>query len=97
MILLVIVCKTTDEITDEELDQYIIEELFPFWEKLGKALKLPGCFLDDTYNDYPADPAERLRVILREWRAKADHPSLIMLDKRLEQLGYKKPDPTIIA
>ena len=82
------------EITDEELDQYVMEELFPLWEKLGKALKLPGCFLDDTYNDYPADPAERLRVILREWRAKADHPSLIMLDKRLEQLGYKKPDPT---
>ena len=95
MILLVIVCTTTGEITDEELDQYVIEELFPFWEKLGKALKLPGCFLDDTYYDYPADPAARLRVILREWRAKADHPSLIMLDKRLEQFGIKKLDPTI--
>ena len=37
--------KLTDEITDKELEQYIIEELFPLWEKLGKALKLPGEFL----------------------------------------------------
>ena len=83
----------TDKITDEELDQYVTEELFPFWEKLGKALKLPGYFLDDTYNDYPADPAERLKVILREWQAKADHPTVAMLDKRLEQLGNKNLIP----
>ena len=76
------------ELTDEILDQYVIEELFPLWEKLGKALRLPGCFLEDTYNDFLADPAERLRAILREWRAKANHPSKIILDKRLEQLGF---------
>ena len=87
--------KLTDEITDEELEQYIIEELFPLWEKLGKALKLPGEFLEDTYNDFPAEPAERLRIILREWRAKADHPSLTTLDKRLEQFNIEKLDPTI--
>ena len=60
------------EITDEELDQCITEELFPLWEKLGKALKLPGDFLEDIYYKFPEDPAERLRGILREWRAKAD-------------------------
>ena len=87
--------KLTDEITDEELDQYITEEMFPLWEKLGKALKLPGCFLEDTYNNFPEDPAERLRIILREWRGKADHPSLTTLDKKLDQCGIKKPDPTI--
>ena len=83
------------EITDEELDQYIIEELFPLWEKLGKALQLPGCFLEDTYNDFLTDPAERLRVILREWRAKAECPSIDVLEKRLKQIGYQKLDPTI--
>ena len=77
------------------MEQYIIEELFPLWEKLGKALKLPGDFLEDTYNDFPTDPAERLRIIFREWRAKADHPSLTMLDKRLVQFGIEKLDPTI--
>ena len=77
------------EITDEELDQCVTEELFPFWEKLGKALKLPGDFLEDTYYKFPEDPAERLRVILREWRAKADHPSVNMLNRRLKQLGFK--------
>ena len=82
-------------ITDEELDQYIIEELFPLWEKLGKALKLPGCFLEDTYNDFPTDPAERLRVILRKWKATAEHPSIDVLEKKLKQIGYEKLDPTI--
>ena len=77
------------EITDEELDQYVIQDLFPFWEKLGKALKLPGSFLEDTYYKFPEDQAERLRIILREWKAKADHPSVNMLNKRLEQLGFK--------
>ena len=77
------------EIADEELEQYITEELFPLWEKLGKALKLPGDFLEDTYYKFPEDPAKRLRGILREWKAKADHPSVNMLDKRLEQLGFK--------
>ena len=81
------------EITDEMLDSYIIEELLPFWEKLGKALKLPGCFLEDTYNDLPEDPAERLKVILREWRATSDHPSVYVLNKKLEQIGFKNLIP----
>ena len=83
--------------TDETLDKYILVELFPLWEKLGKALQLPGCFLDDTYNNFPTDPAEWLRAVLREWRATAEHPSVVVLDKRLEQIGYNKPaaDSTI--
>ena len=81
------------EITDEKLEQYIIEELFPLWEKLGKALKLPGQFLEDTDCYNRADPAKRLEVILQEWRDKSDHPSLIMLDKILEKFGIRKHDP----
>ena len=81
------------EITDETLDEYILEELFPLWEKLGKALQLPGSFLEDTYNDIPTDLAERLRIILKEWKATAEHPTVVTLDKRLEQIGYKKLTP----
>ena len=72
-----------------------MDELFPLWEKLGKTLRLPGCFLEDTYNDFPTDPAERLRIILREWRAKTERPSVFDLEKKLEQIGYKKVDSTI--
>ena len=74
------------ELTYEILDRYIIKELFPFWEKLGKALKLPNQFLEEGL---PADSAERLRAVLREWRAMEDHPSVSILNKRLEQLGLK--------
>ena len=81
------------EITDETLDQYIVDDLFPLWEKLGKALHLPGCFLEDTYNDFPTDPAERLRVVLREWRVKTERPSVVVLEKTFEQIGYKKLIP----
>ena len=81
------------EITDEILDEYIVDDLFPLWEKLGKALQLPGSFVEDTYNDFLTDPAERLRVVLREWRTKAEHPSVGTLDKRLKQIGYKKLIP----
>ena len=75
------------EITDEVLDRYVMEELFPFWEKFGKALQLPSHFLENAYSDFPSDPAERLRVILREWRATTNHPSVSTLDRTLEQLG----------
>ena len=81
------------EVTDEILDEYIVDDLLPLWEKLGKALQLPGSFLEDTYNDFSTNPAERLRVILREWKNKAEHPSVVTLDKRLEQIGYKKIIP----
>ena len=80
------------EITDEMLDKYIMEELFPFWEQFGKALKLPGCFLEDTYND-SEDPTERLGVIHREWRATSDYPSVSVLNKKLEQIGFKNLIP----
>ena len=81
------------EVTDETLDKYIVDELFPLWEKLGKALQLPGSFLEDTYNNFPTDQAERLRVILREWRTTTEHPSVVSLEKRLEQIGYKNMGP----
>ena len=81
------------EVTDEILDKYIVDELFPLWEKLGKALQLPGSFLEDTYSDFPTNSAERLRAIFREWKATAEHPSVVMLDKRLEQIGYQNLTP----
>ena len=71
------------ELTDEILDQYIIEELFPFWEKLGKALKIPNRFLEDL----PADPADRLKAILSKWQTTEDHPLVSTLNKKLKQLG----------
>ena len=77
------------EVTDKILDKYIVDELFPLWEKLGKALRLPGSFLDDTYNDFPTNSAERLRAIFREWKTTAEHPTVVILDKRLEQIGYQ--------
>ena len=69
------------------LERYVTDKLFPLWEKFGKALKLSSSFLEKAYSDYPTNPAERLRAILREWRATADYPSLSTLDKILEQLG----------
>ena len=44
MILLVIVCTTTGEITDEELDQYVIEEFFHFGRSWGKLLNYQDAF-----------------------------------------------------
>ena len=74
------------EITDEMLDNYIVPELLPFWEKLGKALNVPNDFLK---GDLPADPAEQLKAVLREWRATDDHPLVYTLNKKLKQLGLK--------
>ena len=68
------------------LDKYIVPELLPFREKLGKALNVPNDFLKD---DLPADPSEQLKAVLREWRATEDHPSVYKLNKKLEQLGLK--------
>ena len=68
------------------LDQYIVPELLPFWEKLGKALNVPNDFLK---GDLPADPAEQLKVVLREWQTTDDHPSVYTLNKKLKQLGLK--------
>ena len=73
------------EITDETLEKYIVQELFPFWEKLGKALNIPNDFLEDL----PKDPAERLKGILSEWRGTGVYPSVSTLNKKLKQLGLE--------
>ena len=57
-------------------------ELFPFWEKLGKALTIPN----DFFEDLPEDPAERLRAILFKWQA-TNHSTVSRLNKKLKQLG----------
>jgi len=62
-----------------------VEELFPYWEELGKALYLEEQFLQEIFDQFPMDPAERLRIILRKWRDTTDHPSLATLDNILEQ------------
>ena len=68
---------------------YIVQELFPFWEKLGKALNIQNDFLEDL----PEDPAERLRAVLWEWNANGDHPSVLALNKKLRQLGLQNLIP----
>ena len=70
-----------------------MDELFPLWEKLGKALRLPGSFLEDTYSDFPTDSAERLRAIFKEWKTTAEYPTVAILDKRLEKIGYQNLIP----
>jgi len=66
-----------------------VEELFSYWEELGKALYLEEQFLQEIFDQFPMDPAERLRIILRKWRDTTDHPSLATLDGILEQFGFK--------
>ena len=75
------------------LDQYIKEELFIYWEKLGKALHLEEQFLQDIFDRFPEDPAERLRVILMQWRDTTEHPSLDTLDGILKKLGLQSLIP----
>ena len=81
------------EITDQLLDKYIIEELFPLWEKFGKALKLQGSFLDDINYNFPADSAEQFKQVLRKWKETADHPTAVTLNKILEIFGFKNLIP----
>ena len=71
------------ELTDEILDKYVIQDLFPFWKKLGKALNI------QNEEDLPQDPAERLRTVLRKWKANGDHPSVSTLNTMLRQLGLQ--------
>lgn len=75
------------------LDQYIKEGLFLYWEKLGKALHLEEQSLEDIFDSFPEDPAERLRVILTKWRDTAEHPSLDTLDGILKKLGLQSLIP----
>ena len=73
------------EITDEILKKYVVQELFPFSEKLGKALNVPNDFLEDL----PEDPAERLRAILSEWQGTGVYPSVSTLNTNLNNLVLK--------
>ena len=74
------------ELTDEILDKYVVQELFPFSEKLGKALNVPNDFLEDL----PEDPAEQLRAVLSEWQSTGVYPSASTLNTKLKQLGLEK-------
>ena len=75
------------------LDQYIVEGLFIYWEKLEKVLHLEDQFLQEVYYTFPMDPAEQLKVILRKWRDTTEHPSLDTLDEILTKLGLKSSIP----
>jgi len=66
-----------------------VEELYPYWEKLGKALNLEEEFLHDIYDQFPMDPAKRLRIILRKWRDTTEHPSLTTLNDILKHFGLR--------
>lgn len=76
------------------LDLYIVEELYPYWEKLGKALRLEEDFLQESFDNFQMDPAERLKIILRKWRDTTDNPSLDTLHRILENLGLKHLIPS---
>ena len=76
-------------IGDEVLEQYIVEDLCPYWHNLGRKLKLPQSFLDNTFEQYPSNPTEQLRAVLHEWRARTTHPTAAMLDRSLEELGVQ--------
>ena len=76
------------EVTDEVLNRYISEQVYPFWDKLGKALGLSSQFLDYNLVLSPdQDPDKRLRVILKKWRDTADDPSVSQLNRIYNQLG----------
>ena len=75
------------------LDQYVMEELFIYWEKVGKALHLKEQFLQDIFDMFPMDPAERLRVILTKWRDTTEHPSLDTLDEIFKKFGLQSLIP----
>ena len=64
-----------------------MEGMFGHWEKLGKALNLEEQWLHEIFDEFPMDPAKRLRVILRKWRDTTDYPSLSTLHVAIKQLG----------
>ena len=63
--------------------------MFGHWQELGKALDLEEQWLHEIFDEFPMDPAKRLRVILRKWRDTTDYPSLSTLHVVMEQLGLK--------
>ena len=71
------------------LDRYVVEELYQYWEKIGKGLHLEEDFSQESFDDSQIGHAERLRVILRKWQDTTDHPSLATLNSVLEKLGLK--------
>jgi len=76
-------------IEDEVLEQYIVEDLCPYWKKLGHKFKLSQSFLDETYEQFPANPTEQLRAVFYEWRARTTHPTTAMLNRSFEELGLQ--------
>ena len=71
------------------LDRYVVEELYQYWEKIGKGLHLEEDFSQESFDNSQMDPAERLKVALRKWRDTTDHPSLATLNGVLKNLGLK--------
>ena len=70
-----------------------MDELFPYWEKLGKALYVEEDFLQEIFDRFPDNPADRLRIILRKWRDTTVNPSLSTLDEILKHFGLKSSIP----
>ena len=75
------------------LDHYIVEDLYPYWEKIGKGLHLEEDFSQESYDSSQINPAERLKFVLRKWRDTADNPSLATLDSVIKKLGMKSSIP----
>jgi len=76
-------------IGEEGLEQYIVEDLCPYWQKLGRKLELSQSFLDEIYEQFPANPTKRLRAVLNEWQARTTHPTAAILDRSLEELDLQ--------
>ena len=70
-----------------------MNELFPYWEKLGKELYVEEDFLQEIFDRFPENPADRLRIILRKWRDTTANPSLSTLDEILKHFGLKSSIP----
>ena len=76
-------------IGDEVLEQYIVEDLSPYWKELGRKLKLSQSFLDNTCEQYPSNPTEQLRAVLHEWRDRTTCPTVAKLDRLFEEFGLQ--------
>jgi len=76
-------------IGDDVLDLYVVEDLYPYWQKLGRKFKLSQSFLDDTFERFPANPAEQLRAVLHEWQARTPHATVAVLNRSLEELDLQ--------
>lgn len=77
------------------LDRYVVEELYPYWEKIGKGLHLEEDFSQESFDNSQMNPAKRLKVVLRKWRDTTPNPSLTTLNSVLKKLGLKDFIPNI--